>query len=226
MSIVFAGPGSSPPPEASRIKRTTVFKKVSSESVSYTQLEPRFSIKSKLACAADCDRIVDCDQFLFNTDTANCLLFRTGSNQEHLLFSAPWILFREHFTCPNDFTDALTIGICYKIYTQNANWYNARSTCQEAGYDLIMIDTLSKLNYFKNNLPWDDYHIGAWKSGGDFRWLSSGSTIDSNLWGSGCPDNPNSEKCIALTTFSSLNLNDIHCTNYAFNFICEAREPK
>ncbi|RUS84451.1 hypothetical protein EGW08_007780 [Elysia chlorotica] len=155
---------------------------------------------------------------------SDCMVVGLSGNEVPTYVLATWLFFKEPFTCPSPYTDDADIGMCYKVYTQNRAWGSARSYCQSEQADLVTLDTVAKLNYFKGFLPWGDYHIGAAKSGNDFTWLSTNSIIDTSLWGNGCPDNPNTELCVSLTTFTRLDLNDIHCSNYNFQFICEIRQ--
>ncbi|GFS06294.1 macrophage mannose receptor 1 [Elysia marginata] len=201
--------------------RTANYHKTETLPSGYGELETLATLDSKLACAGKCDLKEECDFFLFDVVTTDCMLVGVSSIA---IPPGTWLMFKTPLVCPQDFTYDPIVDMCYKIHTQKANWMTARSICVSEGSDLITLDDLHVLSYFRDTLPYYDYHIGASKlTTSSFTWLSTGSVVDNRLWGTGLPDDPNSELCVSLTTFSSLYLNDIHCYNYSFRFICEVR---
>ncbi|GFO15897.1 C-type lectin [Plakobranchus ocellatus] len=196
-------------------ERATVLK------AGYGEIETKDIVRSKLACAAYCDRTGLCEYFLYDPVTTNCMLIGVNSNTIQSSVLTSWLLYKRPGTCPTNFFYDEAIGVCYKRYTTQKTWFTARTTCTNQNSDLINLDTSQKLEYFRGILPYDDYHIGASKSNGAFTWLNTGLEVDSSLWGSNMPDSPNTELCVALTTFTNMYLNDIYCNTYQFRFVCE-----
>ncbi|XP_004531577.1 C-type lectin 37Db isoform X1 [Ceratitis capitata] len=118
----------------------------------------------------------------------------------------------------------------YIVTLVKLNWYAANAFCEQNGWSLIHIETVTQqfqtlnyLNYF--NLQSNDFWTGGNKLADlqNFRWSYEGPKFSYSNWGFGQPDNSlGSQHCVKLEA-SSLKWHDDFCEN-TYHFICQIDE--
>ena len=53
-------------------------------------------------------------------------------------------------------------GKCYKYFTDDVTWGEAKATCEENFGELAVLDTSEKLDIFKEVVSCKDYDAGIW----------------------------------------------------------------
>ena len=107
-------------------------------------------------------------------------------------------------------------GSCYKIYTSNANFATAKSTCEGDGGYLVSVTSSGEATNVLLEFGGDqDFWIGLKKIDGSWSWLS-GETFSYTNWGSSEPDG--SGDCVR---YSSDVWKDRECSR-SMNYLCEA----
>ncbi|KAH8384393.1 hypothetical protein KR200_002965, partial [Drosophila serrata] len=115
----------------------------------------------------------------------------------------------------------------YYIERIGKNWFDARKSCENIGYNLISLETQEKFNainnFLDNQMDIDSY----WTSGNDFLtlghhvWFPSGQPIELNYWYPGAPSNDNGiEHCVVFRSGKTRLMNDKDCTITRY-YICE-----
>lgn len=114
------------------------------------------------------------------------------------------------------------------------DWPNALSFCKVFNMNLVTLDTKAEHDYFLNKLDSGvisdvQVLIGGSDIGdeGNFYWAPTGKRFDYPVrWVEDEPKNyGNNEHCIGLWKYSGkYEFNDVPCTGYSTNFICELEE--
>ena len=62
-------------------------------------------------------------------------------------------------------------SMCFKYYTNDASWTDARTSCQAARGDLAVLDTDKKLGIFTEVVNCKDLNTGIWMGLSDQVWI-------------------------------------------------------
>jgi hypothetical protein len=118
-------------------------------------------------------------------------------------------------------------GHQYSFCEQSANWDQARTRCQTAGADLVVLNDRSELDWVAaqiSKMSKGQWHIGLTdrSAEGSFVWID-GSKPSFTNWGFLQPDNfLFSEDCVVMG--KDAKWNDVNCTNGPTEaFICETK---
>ena len=71
-------------------------------------------------------------------------------------------------------------GRCYKYFTNDATWSDARTACANKGASLAILNTNEKLDVFKEVVSCKDYDSGIWIGLSDKVGLSQ--LFSPNIW--------------------------------------------
>ncbi|XP_068086908.1 CD209 antigen-like protein A [Anabrus simplex] len=112
---------------------------------------------------------------------------------------------------------------CYKTYSEEKSWSDAREQCKRDGGDLMVLESERERSevfptMYKSVGYWDPW-MGVYKPEGEDRWVSvKGEPALSSWWWPGAPDNRAGDKCAAANKIGLLwNYN---CAERR-SFICE-----
>lgn len=115
-------------------------------------------------------------------------------------------------------------------------WKNAQAICNQAGMELLRIESKADEGYFFNLLTLDDsiwlqepIFLGGMKLGDGWIWRSDYSNIYPDMqWGLTDPDNKgNREFCLAVEKNidnGEVGYIDVSCSDIPFAFICQPLE--
>lgn len=118
------------------------------------------------------------------------------------------------------------------------SWINAFERCKAFDMDLVELPTAAESDLFltlctEQQIPLKelDFHVGGSYHGvglNEFYWMTTGKRVNYTLkWGSGEPNSPNKETCLAITKNKGIFLfNDIDCILSPCNFICQRNTIK
>uniref|UniRef100_A0A8C9YPX7 C-type lectin domain-containing protein n=1 Tax=Sander lucioperca TaxID=283035 RepID=A0A8C9YPX7_SANLU len=110
-------------------------------------------------------------------------------------------------------------GSFYYISSTKKTWQESRDDCLQKGADLLIIN--SKEEHVRVCRLWigltDSETEGTWK------WVD-GTPLTKSYWGSGEPNDENSENCVEIRYYDSKNSwNDVSCS-FLLNWICERKD--
>ena len=115
---------------------------------------------------------------------------------------------------------------CFKssyIFSSSVrDWINSRRVCNDQGFDLISIETEEEWQFISNEIQkrstWNTvaWHIGLWKIGGVWTWLS-GKQLNISKWRDSEPDGSDDYAEISKNggLFNGISRNDKNA------YICE-----
>ncbi|XP_018573083.1 macrophage mannose receptor 1-like [Anoplophora glabripennis] len=109
-----------------------------------------------------------------------------------------------------------------------ATYLEADQFCRDINMDLVRVQTSEENDKLYKYVQEQTKQDHFWTAGSklldkkNWIWMTTGEIIDYTNWGSGQPDNPNTELCLELWLFKGKGLyfNDRDC-NVKFPFICE-----
>ncbi|XP_046381732.2 snaclec agkisacutacin subunit A-like [Haliotis rufescens] len=120
------------------------------------------------------------------------------------------------------FTYDADSGLCFKIHDTTADWNQAKSQCDGAGYRLIVLDNEVKAGFMANLLNTDSSHTqdGYWMGLSYAQGWEDGSSLVYPNWGDELQV-LDTGKCALHFRIYSYQWKSEHC-NSSRGFICEA----
>ena len=106
---------------------------------------------------------------------------------------------------------------CFKVFTEEVPWFDARKSCTTIGGNLISIHSIEENNFVRQEISLIS-NSSAWiglfnlnSTDHSYEWVD-GSMVDFRNWGDGEPNNANSgENCTELVVASNGIWNDESC---------------
>jgi len=96
-----------------------------------------------------------------------------------------------------------------KAFSEKKSWYDARKICQREGSDLVIVDDVRINNWLKGKAKYIWIAASDQETEGTWKW-TDGSTVPSQYWASGEPNDLGGEDCAYVRP--SGNWNDIRCS--------------
>ncbi|XP_033763475.1 uncharacterized protein LOC117344756 [Pecten maximus] len=177
-----------------------------------------------ISCAQACQlHTTTCVEFSYAITTKECRGYNGLSQNPVSQANANiWT-----FACRLDgYTYDPALRVCIRLYTVTKTWQDAADACSAETAQLLILDTVQKLQATTTGVHKDLFAAGGiWWIGGydndagpanDFKW-GNGQIIDANLFSPIQPDNDH-ERCIHLN--SEPGLNDFSCSSALF-YVCQ-----
>jgi hypothetical protein len=125
-------------------------------------------------------------------------------------------------------------GHTYLFCVEHLNWFEAASSCQAVGYDLVTINDAAENEWVVDTgitiAPSTDFQEGSWWAGatdagqeGVWTWIS-GQPNTFQTFAPGEPNGATGENCIHLRRYATdpYGWNDASCTGWRWHYVCEA----
>ncbi|GFR92840.1 C-type lectin [Elysia marginata] len=192
--------------------------------------------QSMAVCGIHCLNSISCLYFLFNTTTQSChLLGYDNGNSTSLTLTSylTWDIYTVA-KCLDSGQYLSQFNKCIEVHMNaEKDWFEAQDFCHRDGGSLLTLNSLAEFDFFRDMfmsiLQVPDYvSLGARRTGpatDDFSWVfgsNEGARVESAFWKPGKPDNSHGgEFCVGSRLVDEFYLNDITCSYYYGDFVCE-----